>query len=1213
MLKIFSKTSFILVFLCGSYLFLGWSSTAIGQTSFVGSETLANTTTANTQQNAVTAMDTAGRFIVVWESEDQDGDDYGIYASIFDKTGAVAVAEFAVNTTTIESQRFPSVACDANGNFVIVWMSEEQDGDAWGIYSRRYSIDGTALSGEVKINATTSGQQKFPHVAMNAKGSYAVTWTSIIAGSQEILTRFYAADGLATTSDLATNTFTTGNQSNSRIAMDSLGRAVVVWQSSGQDGSGNGVYGQRYAADGSFIDSEFLVNTETDEHQQEPDVDMKNDGSFVVVWSSYAQDGDSYGIYGQRYLATGAAEATEFGINITVAGSQNNASVCVADSGFFVVTWNSYGQDGSFDGVYLMEYNPFGEKYGTETQVNTTTADFQQFPEISFTKDDLDMVIVWQGGERNNTTTNDGSKYGVYFQLGNIRDKVDPIAQCVASHSVNLDANGDFTLVPADLDNGSTDNSGLFTLSLSQAALTCSDIGTPTITLWATDAAGNKNSCDVVVTISDVTKPTVVTQNITVSLDATGNVTIVAADVNNGSSDACGIATLGVSPSAFTCSEIGANTVTLTVTDNNGNSDFATATVTVQDLIKPTVVTQNITIALDGTGNATIVASAVNNGSSDICGVATLAVSPSAFTCSDIGANTVTLTVTDNNGNSDFATATVTVTMTTPSITGTTADSRCDNGVLNLSATADEGTIKWYDAATAGNLVHTGANYSPTLSSTTSFWVQADNACNSSARTEVIATVYDCSKLAVGSCGTTLAEMNSALNCEVVSGATDYRYWVQHPASGFSTISVRGAADNLFRLSWISSGIQHGTTYDVRVSAYVSGVWEPYGDVCTLTTPATKLQNASCGISISDHATALYSFPVTGATNYKYLVENTASGFSQVSVRGTADNLFRLSWFSSGIEDGRTYDIRVSAYVSGAWQAFGPICQVSTLVPLTKLTTASCGSAVASLTEALYCNPVAGATNYRYLVTTSGFSAISLRGSSSTLFRLNWVTGTSMNKTYTIKVAALVNGVWGEYGSACTVTCTSLATQLASGSCGITVPSMSTALYSDPVSGATNYKYELVSSGNPTIVATRGAADNLFRLSWVSGIQFNTTYSIRVSAYASGAWQTYAAVCTVTTPASMIAEDTRTQEWTGGLSQIELNVFPNPSQGKFTIRSSHEGQFKLINELGQLIQVIQISKENNYETDIKGLANGMYYITGTINNEVITKKVVVAK
>ena len=146
-----------------------------------------------------------------------------------------------------------------------------------------------------------------------------------------------------------------------------------------------------------------------------------------------------------------------------------------------------------------------------------------------------------------------------------------------------------------------------------------------------------------------------------VQLDASGNASITAGAINNGSSDACGIATMTVAPNAFTCSNVGGNTVTLTVTDVNGNVSTATATVTVEDNVAPVVATQNITVQLDASGNASITAGAINNGSSDACGIASMSVSPSTFNCDNTGANTVTLTVTDVNGNVSSAVATVTV------------------------------------------------------------------------------------------------------------------------------------------------------------------------------------------------------------------------------------------------------------------------------------------------------------------------------------------------------------------------------------------------------------------------------------------------------------------------------------------------------------------------------------------------------------------------
>ncbi|MCX6220034.1 MAG: hypothetical protein NTZ69_03510, partial [Bacteroidia bacterium] len=91
------------------------------------------------------------------------------------------------------------------------------------------------------------------------------------------------------------------------------------------------------------------------------------------------------------------------------------------------------------------------------------------------------------------------------------------------------------------------------------------------------------------VTVVDAIPPVAVAQNVIVQLDANGNGSTTAALVNNGSSDACGIKSLALSKTAFTCSDIATNpnVVTLTVTDNNGNVSTVTATVTVKDNVAP--------------------------------------------------------------------------------------------------------------------------------------------------------------------------------------------------------------------------------------------------------------------------------------------------------------------------------------------------------------------------------------------------------------------------------------------------------------------------------------------------------------------------------------------------------------------------------------------------------------------------------------------------
>ena len=106
--------------------------------------------------------------------------------------------------------------------------------------------------------------------------------------------------------------------------------------------------------------------------------------------------------------------------------------------------------------------------------------------------------------------------------------------------------------------------------------------GITTISYNVTDGSGNTETASFTVNIVvDNTNPVANTQDINVQLDQDGNATITPADVNNGSTDDCAIASYSLSQTNFDCSNIGENTVTLTVTDTNANIDTATATVTI--------------------------------------------------------------------------------------------------------------------------------------------------------------------------------------------------------------------------------------------------------------------------------------------------------------------------------------------------------------------------------------------------------------------------------------------------------------------------------------------------------------------------------------------------------------------------------------------------------------------------------------------------------
>jgi gliding motility-associated-like protein len=164
--------------------------------------------------------------------------------------------------------------------------------------------------------------------------------------------------------------------------------------------------------------------------------------------------------------------------------------------------------------------------------------------------------------------------------------------------------------------------------------------------------------------INPVLPPVAVCKNISVQLGAGGTAVINGSDVDGGSYDPDGtIASRTVSPNTFNCSQIGLNSVVLTVTDNEGKTSICTATVNVEDKTNPVILCKNITLYLDDSGNGTLKVADINNGSNDNCSSGlVLNLSRTSFNCSDIGSPViVTLIGIDASGNTSSCTSQVTV------------------------------------------------------------------------------------------------------------------------------------------------------------------------------------------------------------------------------------------------------------------------------------------------------------------------------------------------------------------------------------------------------------------------------------------------------------------------------------------------------------------------------------------------------------------------
>lgn len=204
-----------------------------------------------------------------------------------------------------------------------------------------------------------------------------------------------------------------------------------------------------------------------------------------------------------------------------------------------------------------------------------------------------------------------------------------------------LDASGVASVTATQLNNGSTDNCNVDSIYLSQSNFDCTDLGENQIRFYAKDASDNVDSLTLTIQVLDTTAPKANATAKMLFLDADGQASISAIDLNNGSTDNCGIDSIGISQTDFNCqSEIQQN-ILFAVYDASGNVDSIRLMITVSDTTSPQIIAKKkVQVYLGEDGTAILSASQADSVSTDNCGIETLTINQTDFDCDDIGDTT---------------------------------------------------------------------------------------------------------------------------------------------------------------------------------------------------------------------------------------------------------------------------------------------------------------------------------------------------------------------------------------------------------------------------------------------------------------------------------------------------------------------------------------------------------------------------------------------
>jgi Ca2+-binding RTX toxin-like protein len=351
-----------------------------------GTETVLNNAISGAQFAGEATALTGGGYVVTWSAARSDGTGQDIIAQRFDGAGNEVGAEVTVSGT-LGATATPVVTGLSDGGYAVVWYTSN------GVRTlQRFAADGTAAGTATTLSGATIGE-----LASLPGGGFVRAYVST-GTLNDIFIQRYTATGALDGAAVAVNSFTVGDQTNAQVASMSNGRFVVVWQSAAQDGSGSGIYMQRFTAAGVADGAETRVNSYTPGAQTDPAVTILSGGGFAVAWASAQTAAGGSGIVVQRFNSSGVKLGGEIVLPSAIGGA---TTIQGLPDGSFVVGWMT----GS--GVFTQRFTATGEKSGDVLALHS---------ELPTSLAELSIVATSDGGYTAIWSSSDTNGSGVVAQ-----------------------------------------------------------------------------------------------------------------------------------------------------------------------------------------------------------------------------------------------------------------------------------------------------------------------------------------------------------------------------------------------------------------------------------------------------------------------------------------------------------------------------------------------------------------------------------------------------------------------------------------------------------------------------------------------------------------------------------------------------------------------------------------------------------------------------
>jgi serine/threonine protein kinase/WD40 repeat protein len=372
-----------------------------------GGEFHASSNATGSQKAPQAAIDDAGNVVIVWTRCDVDGSNHQIIARRFDAQGVPIGDEFRVDAELDPLGTDPQVSMVRDGSFLIAWRHRRNNETAEDIFAQWHDPQGRPRGGRISVCTEPGGLLRGPALATSDSGEAVLAWS--VAAVDDLYVQRLSPTGELLGPKLCVSAESGPSHDYPSVAMDAQGNFLIVWQTSkDRDGSGWGVFARRYTAQGEPLGPEFIVNTRRSNNQLFSSAAMNRNGEFLITWQSAKQDGSGEGIFAQRFDRHGLPVGGEFQVNEHNTGDQRYPNVTLNEAGRQLISWTSAGQDGDEEGVFAR----WGE-FATELSPTTDQRAAPKTPRTrwNYAKNRSGvLVIAWSD------INSDGSESNIFAQ-----------------------------------------------------------------------------------------------------------------------------------------------------------------------------------------------------------------------------------------------------------------------------------------------------------------------------------------------------------------------------------------------------------------------------------------------------------------------------------------------------------------------------------------------------------------------------------------------------------------------------------------------------------------------------------------------------------------------------------------------------------------------------------------------------------------------------